>query len=243
MRKPIRSLIVALAILPALVLTACGSSTAKTDGSSVVETSVVETSVAVETSAAAEAPEETTPVATSAVEVPVETTAAAAAETTAAEAGATTTLGVGGAASGDAVITQLISTLNGGTPPDPSEVSCVSGKVTPEDITAMAAGDSTNTAAFEKVFGALFTCNPKGLSDNFAAQTFSETKDITAEQKSCLGDKLVKIIAGSSEIVKAIAANADKPPAEFMEKGEDAIKDCVPAGPVRDSLLKELASS
>jgi hypothetical protein len=225
MRKSPRSLFAVL-LVSSLVLAACGGS-AKSDATASSEASSVETSLVVERSiaetTAADAPSTDVP----STDVP-------------STAGSATTILAAEAPSESAIFSQLITSLNGGGTPEPADVECLMAKVTGDDVKAMALGDSTNTKAFEKVFSAIFSCNPKGLAENFTSQTFVATTEITAEQKTCIGNKLVKLIATSPDVVKAIATNAPRPPDAFLAGGEAAITACVPAGPIRDSLIAEL---
>jgi hypothetical protein len=95
-------------------------------------------------------------------------------------------------------------------------------------------------SATEKVFAALFGCNPKGLAESFAKSTFADTPGMTEEQKTCLGQKLIKTIAGNPDIIASIAGDAAEPPAAFLSGAEVAIESCVPAGAVRTALIESV---
>ncbi len=232
----------ALIAAASFLFTACGSSSDKAASSTT--SGVNETSVNQPTSAApipglveSTIPPETTasPVATTVA------TAAAPLETTTPVAGAAAS-NEPGSEPLDAAVAQLVTQLTG-QPAEAADIACVSSKITMEDLELTSTGSDTNSDAFRKVFGAIFGCNPTGLATTFATQTFTKTEGVTEAQRTCIGTKLVEIIAASPDIILAISTDAAKPPAEFVDGATAAVKECVPAGPVQDSLLAEISES
>jgi hypothetical protein len=140
----------------------------------------------------------------------------------------------------DGAVSQLVAQLTG-QPPEAADIACISSKITMQDLELTATGTDTDSSAFRKVFGVIFDCNPKGLGDTFAKQTFTKTQGVTEVQRTCLGTKLVEIIAASPEIISAISTDAAKPPTEFVDGAIAAVQDCVADGPVRESLLAEIS--
>jgi hypothetical protein len=220
-----------------LLLGACGSSADTSSETTVVvaETSAdqsVATTVAEQQETLPESPE-TNPSTIAQTTPPLETTAPS---TVAASSEQAT------GDSLDSSVAQLVTQLTG-QPAEATDIECISSKITNEDLELTATGTDTNTAAFRKVFGVIFGCNPAGLAESFAGQTFSATEGVTDVQRTCIGTKLVEIIAASPEIISAISTDAAKPPAEFVDGAKSAVTGCVPAGPVQESLLAEISKS
>ncbi len=225
----------AVCLLSMASLAACGSSKSTSAAATSVESAttvtVSETKPA-ETKPAETKPAETTPAETKPAEVaPAETKPA---DSTPAASSAAT------AAVGDTtLIASMIQNMTGQTPQD-ADIECVSSKISATDMAAMVSEGADSRAATEKVFSALFGCNPTGLGARFAESTFSDTPGITDEQKTCLGEKLVKIIGSSPEIISAIAGDAKNPPPSFVTGAKKAINECVQSGAERDKLIASL---
>ncbi len=168
MRPTPKSMFGALALTAVVTLGACGSGSTSSDTTptetTATESTTAETPVAETTTVETTPPETTSPEPTVA-EAPGETTVATANETV---PGVTVAAAAGGdSATNDAAISALLMQLNGGVTPDPADIACVGGKISIADMTAMASAPSTDTSAFQKVFGAVFSCNPKGLKESF----------------------------------------------------------------------------
>jgi hypothetical protein len=221
-----------------------------------------ETTVSTETTVAAA---DTTPVSVETTAVVAETTGAAeaiASETTAAAMVADTTSAANestassdslaaGLAGADGSITemligQMVIGMTGEKVADPADVKCISGKVPESDLTAImsstAGGDaSKSTNAMKSLIKAVFICKPKGLADNFVKSTFTDMPvEVTDTQKSCLANGLFDLIGKDDAVVDAISANADKMPPALKSKFIGKVEDCVPAGPTRDALIKDI---
>jgi hypothetical protein len=134
----------------------------------------------------------------------------------------------------------MLKNMTGQDPSD-ADIQCVTSKVSTEDFQQMSSQSADTQAATEKVFSALFGCNPKGLAENFAKSTFADTPGVTDSQKSCLGEKLVKTIATNPEIIAGIASDASEPPASFVSGAKAAIESCVPAGATQTALIDSLS--
>jgi hypothetical protein len=215
-----------------LMLTACGSSTDQTPQASATEqiaTSAVLTT-GPEVAEAVPVPPTTNPTAIGSSVPPPETTVPGTAAASS-EPDDTETL--------DSSVAQLISQLTG-QPAQQADVECISTKITAEDLELTATGANTDTPAFRKVFGVIFGCNPQGLADTFAKQTFDNIDAMTELQRTCVGTGLVDTIAASPDIISAISSDAASPPVEFVQGATEAVKNCVPPGPIQDALLAEI---
>ena len=220
-------------LLTALLLTGCGSDKAK---DTTAETTVA---VAETTAAAPEAAAETVAAETAAAETAaVETVAAAATDTTvaasvAAPAGELTA----------AFVTQMLLGMTGSTEADPADVKCISEKVSEADLSSLikAGADAQSSPAMKAIVKAAFQCKPKGLADNFVKDTFKDLPaGVTDEQKSCLANKVFEIIASDDSVIDAMLKADAKMPEALKSKFTKVAEDCVPAGPARDALLKDL---
>jgi hypothetical protein len=207
-------------------LMACGGSETPAE-TTVAETTVAETTVA-ETTVA-----ETTVAATTAAQV---TTVVA--ETTLPGEPPTST-GAATGVDGGVIVSAMIKNMTD-QEPDPADVKCVTDKVSTDELGQMATAGKDAQAATVKVLGSLFQCNPKGLADNFAKSTFGDVPGVTPEQQGCIGQKLVEFIGQSPDIIASIAGDAAAPPPAFTKGANQAIEDCVPAGTVRDALIKSV---
>ena len=215
-------------LLTALLLSGCGSDKAK---DTTAETTVA---VAETTAAAPEAAAETVAAETAAAE----TVAAAATDTTvaasvAAPAGELTA----------AFVTQMLLGMTGSTEADPADVKCISEKVSEADLSSLikAGADAQSSPAMKAIVKAAFQCKPKGLADNFVKDTFKDLPaGVTDEQKSCLANKVFEIIASDDSVIDAMLKADAKMPEALKSKFTKVAEDCVPAGPARDALLKDL---
>ena len=230
----------------AMFLASC-SAKKTSDTTVVAETTVAAadtTPASVDTTAAAESSAAETVAATVAAEpasTEAMTTDAMAAETSA-------VTGASPAAAGslsDMIIGQMVVGMTGETTANPADVKCIAAKVPEKDLTAIMSsaggGGSPDGTAMKSLIKAVFTCKPKGLSDNFVKNTFNDIPgDVTAAQKSCLADGLFDLIGKDDSVIDAITANADKMPEGLKTKFEGTVKDCVPAGTSRDALIKEM---
>lgn len=216
-------------LLTTLLLAGCGSDKAK-DTTAETTVASAETTVAVtETTAAAE-------------------TAAAAATDTAATAAATDAAVASSVAAPageltSAFVTQMLLGMTGSTEADPADVKCISEKVSEADLSLLikAGADAQSSPAMKAIVKAAFQCKPKGLADNFVKETFKDLPaGVTDEQKSCLANKVFDIIASDDSVIDAMLKADAKMPAELKSKFTKVAEDCVPVGPARDALLKDL---
>jgi hypothetical protein len=183
---------------------------------------------------------------TSAATTEAATTEATATEATATEA-TTTDAATTEAAAGEALVTQMISGMNGGATPDPADVKCVTSKVSAEELAKLISSSSAGAPTPEAMTGlikATFQCKPKGLADSLITSAFSDMPtEVTPAQKTCMADKFLDTIVADDATLTALLAAQDKPPAELLAKFDPVVKDCVPAGATRDKLLAELRKS
>jgi hypothetical protein len=226
----------------AMLLASC-SAKKTTDTTVATETTVAAadtTPASVDTTAATETTVAET-VASEPASTEALTTEAMAAETSAAAGADPSAAG----SLSDMIIGQMVVGMTGETTANPADVKCISEKVPEKDITAImsssGAGGAPDGAAMKSLIKAVFTCKPKGLSDNFVKSTFNDIPgDVTDAQKSCLADGLFDLIGKDDSVIDAITANADKMPDGLKTKFEGTVKDCVPAGASRDALIKEM---
>jgi hypothetical protein len=227
----------------AMLLASC-SANKTTDTTVAAETTVAAadtTPASVDTTAAVAEETVAETVAAEAASTEAVTTDAMAAETSAAAGGDPAAAG----SLSDMIIGQMVVGMTGEATANPADVKCISEKVPEKDITAImgsaGGGGTPDGAAMKSLIKAVFTCKPKGLSDNFVKSTFNDIPgDVTDAQKSCLADGLFDLIGKDDSVIDAITANADKMPEGLKTKFEGTVKDCVPAGASRDALIKEM---
>ena len=212
-------------VLTTLLLTGCGSDKAADTTVATAETTAApaETTAAADTTAAAA---DTTSAAAT------ETTTAAATDTVAAAGDLTTTF-----------VTQMLLGMTGGTTTDPADVKCVSEKVTEADLSKLVAssGSTPDPTAMKAIIKAAFQCKPKGLADNLVKSTFTDVSaDVTEDQKACIADKILDVIASDDAVIDAMLQSDSKMPESLKPKFTKVVEDCVPAGAAREALLKDL---
>jgi hypothetical protein len=249
-RRRARFLAPVIVLAAVLGLASCSKSDSSDSKSTDGQTATTEASPSEATTdaAATDAPP-TEATATEAVAAPV-TEAAAATEATApvTEASASgTEAGGSDAASVEpktALIGQLMAGMSSGAAVDPKEVACVSAKISEKELTAFmaaagAGGGMSKEAA--PALKAIFSCKPKGLTDSFITETFTDIPaDVTADQKSCLANKIFDFMATNDEVMTAMVNNASTMPAQLKTEGAKIIKDCVPPGASQDKLIAEM---
>ena len=231
-------------VLSTMLLTGCGSDTAKdTTADTTVaaaESTAADTTAVGDTTAPAS---DTTTAAVSsdtAATAGADTTTAASLDTVA--AGSTDTV----AAAGDLTttfVTQMLLGMTGGTTADPADVKCVSEKVTEADLSKLvtASGTEPDPTAMKAIIKAAFQCKPKGLADNLVKSTFTDVStEVTEAQKTCIAGKILDVIASDDAVIDAMLQTDSKMPESLKPKFTKVVEDCVPAGAVRAALLKEL---
>ena len=215
-------------LLTTLLLTGCGSDKAKDTTAETTVASPETTAAVTETAAAAET-----------VAVPTDTAATAAAT----DAAVASSVAAPAGELTSAFVTQMLLGMTGSTEADPADVKCISEKVSEADLSLLikAGADAQSSPAMKAIVKAAFQCKPKGLADNFVKETFKDLPaGVTDEQKSCLANKVFDIIASDDSVIDAMLKADAKMPAALKSKFTKVAEDCVPAGPARDALLKDL---
>ena len=228
--------------LTTLLLAGCGSDKAADTTVATTETTVVADTVAAEPAAEETVAADTVAAETVAAETaPADTVAA----DTAAAGEATDTAAAAGAAGEltQVFVSQMLMGMTGATSADPTDVQCISEKVSEADLSKLvtATGTEPDANAMKAIVKAAFQCKPKGLTDNLFKEAFASfPADVTDTQKSCLSEKALDIIANDDSVIDAMMQSSSKMPESLKSKLTTVTEDCLPAGAARDAVLEEL---